>query len=255
MRAKSSGSSNATKIYNDMSSDPLCVPKRARGRGAQGEGVDTTSRQFIPVMEVDSFLSNLTVGSNIDPMNANVADHSEELMFDFTLLNSGSTRCGATATGITAPQSNLPASSVMMQPVSLPSPSSEDKHKHDFITKLLAFQTYDGSFVIPDTEGDKLFGPSFLEAVKIFSHKVEELCGLWGDTSGAAQIALTASIVALLENQYLSQKVLWELLVQKAKYFISMYAAHVELVLKAAENHIVGMKVDVDTRKAFLQSL
>ncbi|KAK6534826.1 hypothetical protein TWF281_006126 [Arthrobotrys megalospora] len=162
---------------------------------------------------------------------------------EFSLINAYDSILG---TEMRAPQSNLSASSAMMETAPPKSLSSEETEQHAFITRLLAFQVYDGSFSIPDNDADQLFGPDFLEAVKKVRSTVEQICGLWGNPE-ALQVAMVASIVALLEKRLSSQRALWALLVEKAKGFLKTYTVDVESVVNAAMGAIIGINLNIRT--------
>ncbi|EPS45772.1 hypothetical protein H072_231 [Dactylellina haptotyla CBS 200.50] len=113
-------------------------------------------------------------------------------------------------------------------------PVSEEKCQQMFVTRLLAFQKFDGEFGIPSAEIANFLGLDFSDAIKKISTGIETDCGLW-DTAELPQIALAVAIVALLEAHLPSQKTLWMLMVEKAKDFIRTYVVDVDPVIDNAK--------------------
>ncbi|KAF3260549.1 hypothetical protein TWF192_009830 [Orbilia oligospora] len=139
------------------------------------------------------------------------------------------------STEIKTPHHNIPATSAMKQmPQSLPL-STEIKSHRSFITHLLDSQGYDGSFNISDSDGAKLFGNSFSEAVRRVGIDIEQKLRAWGSPS-IPRVALTALVVALLETKMLSQKTLWMLLVEKARDFIKDFFSVESSVLNTGDS-------------------
>ncbi|KAK6511159.1 hypothetical protein TWF481_000081 [Arthrobotrys musiformis] len=116
-------------------------------------------------------------------------------------------------------------------------PAIKDAPNRDFIKSILEFQSYDGSFVIASADARKLFRDTFWARVKLIHADVEQKCELWGSPT-VQQLALTVSIIALLETHFQEQKPLWVLLAAKARSFIKS--------ILDAESSIDGGKVNIE---------
>ncbi|KAK6525125.1 hypothetical protein TWF694_005271 [Orbilia ellipsospora] len=123
---------------------------------------------------------------------------------------------------IKSPQSNIPASSSISGTISLLPLTSTEKEEREFITQILSYQGFDGSFVITDSYFSRKIGPYFSVAVeKLRKDITGKLTS--GETYLAPKIALTACLIALLETEYMSQQSLWKLMVKKARKFLKAY--------------------------------
>ncbi|KAF3219613.1 hypothetical protein TWF106_007036 [Orbilia oligospora] len=139
------------------------------------------------------------------------------------------------STEIKTPHHNIPATSAMKQMPQSLHLSTEIRSHRSFITHLLDSQGYDGSFNISDSDGAKLFGNSFSEAVRKVGIDIEQKLRAWGSPS-IPRVALTALVVALLETKMLSQKTLWMLFVEKARDFIKDFFSVESSVLNTGDS-------------------
>ncbi|KAI9767283.1 MAG: hypothetical protein M1839_004549 [Geoglossum umbratile] len=140
-------------------------------------------------------------------------------------LSSGEGYLYSSGTSIHAPRSNLPASTSLLQTGRRDAQTPEEKDGEQLVRRLLVFQSFDGSFQANRVhELEQLLGESF---ISFTSHLVTETVSL--------ESAVTAAIVALLEETFQFCKDLWVMMVTKAKEYLANAAAPSSLLTHAKE--------------------
>ncbi|KEY72814.1 hypothetical protein S7711_04404, partial [Stachybotrys chartarum IBT 7711] len=145
---------------------------------------------------------------------------------------------------ISAPHSNIPAASAMLDSPLPPSWGTEDVEKETFIAKLLSYQDFDGAFSIPESDVEQLFGARFLVAVGKLKTALERKFGLWGSPE-LPGVALSAAVIAILERHFGSQKALWVLIAEKTRMFLQGLDSDVDAIVKIAADCTKDVKVEL----------
>jgi hypothetical protein len=129
---------------------------------------------------------------------------------------------------IDTPQSNLPASTSLLQTERRDALTTEEKEGRQMVQDLLVFQSSDGSFHFGKhgalDELDTLLG-------KVFVSFVENLVTVKVDVKSAA----TAAIVALLEEKFQFCEDLWVMMAKKAREYLLNTACLPDLISSATK--------------------